>query len=240
MSRTLVLDRSSDTPGVALFDGAVPIFSQTWNGAPTRAPEWVADLAMALADRGIDLATVTRYVCGLGPGSFSGIRAALSALQGMALPGRTRLQGIASAAALAWAQATREGERVSVVGDARRDRLWCVTYRVFPAKGTIRLDDGSLPTQTARDFTLLPADELHTAIPPDATLVTTDWERLCGRLQTLPNPARLITHACFPTADALGALACGPEGETLALDEPSPIYLHPAVATPPPFPAAHP
>lgn len=153
--RCLVMDRSSAKPGLALFENSVLVRERTWDGEPTRAPEWMADVAQTLREENWSVAEIARFVCGLGPGSFSGIRACLSALHGMALPGNRPVVGIASAAALALGAAQGE-ERITVIGDARRNRLWCVTYRVNSESGCVRLDNACLPTHTSQDFTLVP------------------------------------------------------------------------------------
>ena len=229
MIRTLVMDRSSEDPGVAVFDGDQLLFDRQWDGNPTRAPAWMDDLAIVLREHQVSPASIDRFVCGIGPGSFSGIRACLSALQGMALPGSKPIFGIASAATLALQVAAQEGALVTVIGDARRNRLWCVTYRVFPKEGTLTLADGGIPKQTAEDFKLITTDELSGAIPEGATVVSSDWNRLEELLRKTVPAERLIDHPCFPKARDLGRLSCESKTE-LCLKEPLPIYLHPAVA----------
>jgi tRNA A37 threonylcarbamoyladenosine modification protein TsaB len=101
---TLVIDRSSAQPSFALFKGTDFICKHTWQGEPTRAPEWMADLRAKLMEHLVPLTSITSFVSGLGPGSFSGIRACLAAMNGMALPTKTPVYGVASAAALAYEQ----------------------------------------------------------------------------------------------------------------------------------------
>ena len=225
--RTLVIDRSSGQPGMAVFEDGVCVCGQAWATEPTRAPEWMAELAGTLEAGGFGVASFGRFVCGLGPGSFSGIRACLSALQGLALPDGRPVYGVASAAALALGQAEGE-EAVTVVGDARRSRLWSVTYRVDARAGRVRLADGRVPTHTAEDFALTPAEALAAAVPEGTRVVTSDWARLSATLEGLFAPGRLVRAAVFPKAEDVGRLAvCEPEACVL---EPLPLYLHPPVA----------
>ena len=147
--RTLVIDRSSGHPSMAVFEDNVCVCEKVWDGEPSRAPAWMAELADVIAAHGWNGASFDEFVCGLGPGSFSGIRACLAALQGLALPDGRPVYGIASAAAVALGQAEGE-ERVTVVGDARRNRLWCVTYEVQPAAAQVRMPGGGLPTYGGR------------------------------------------------------------------------------------------
>ena len=212
---------------MAVFENDTRVCGQVWNTEPTRAPEWVAELAQLLESRGLAVTSFDRFVCGLGPGSFSGIRAALSALQGMALAGGRPVYGVASAAALALGQA-RGSEHVTVIGDARRNRLWCVTYLVDAASGVVRLPDGHRPTHTAEDFLLVPSEDLAAAVPAGTRIVTSDWERLSTLLSDVFPAERLVSHAVYPLAEDVGRLAWA-EPDACVF-EPLPVYLHPAVA----------
>lgn len=225
----LVLDRSTRQPSLAVFEDSLLAFEHVWLGEPTRAPEWIADVEQMLSERSIRFDSLEGFVCGLGPGSFSGIRACLSALSGLALPNGDPVFGVASAAALALGQA-QAAERITVVGDARRNRLWCVTYQVDPGSGRVRLRDGKAPSHTAADFLLVPAAALAEAVPDGTRIVTSDWERLEPVLQASFDTDRLVPQAVFPKASDLGTLAL--RDAPYRVLEPMPIYLHPAVAVP--------
>lgn len=225
--RSLVIDRSSARPSMAVFEDSEQVCEKIWDGEPTRAPTWLTELARALADHGLGGASFDAFVCGLGPGSFSGIRACLSALQGLALPDGKPVYGVASAAALALGQAEGE-ERVTVVGDARRNRLWCVTYEVRPADAQVRMPGGGLPTHTAEDFQLVPSDALGRAVPDATRIVSADWERLESLLRATFAADRLVARAVYPAAADVGRLALAEP--SCRVREPLPIYLHPAVA----------
>jgi len=227
MMRYLVIDRSTSRPGMALFEGNGLAFEEVWDGEPARAPQWMAEVRDALTRHGVAPASLSAFVCGLGPGSFSGIRGCLAALHGLALPGGKPVYGVASAAAIAFAHANG-AETVTVVGDARRGRLWCVTYRVGPGDSVVRLYRGARPAHTADDFRLVPAEELASAVPAGTRVVSPDWLRLEAVLRASFDAGRLLQQAAYPSAAALGALALAdPEARVL---EPLPIYLHPAVA----------
>jgi tRNA threonylcarbamoyladenosine biosynthesis protein TsaB len=213
---------------MAVFDGGgALLFGRVWDGEPTRSPEWVAELAQGLAENGVSVDQLDGFVCGLGPGSFSGIRACLSALQGLALPGNKPVYGVASAAALALGLAER-AECVTVIGDARRSRIWSVTYRVDAASQRVRLYNGGAPTHTSDDFLLTPAEALSHAVPAGSLIASSDWERLSGLLGSTFAAERLVAHAVFPKASDIGRLALSEP--TARVLEPLPVYLHPAVA----------
>ena len=227
----LAIDRSAGRPGMAVFEDGRLVFAESADGEPSRAPEWIADLAETLKARDLPADAFDRFVCGLGPGSFSGIRACLSLLQGLALPGGKPVCGVASAAALALGQ-SEGGGRVTVIGDARRGRLWCVTYEAAAGDGaTLRLADGRLPTHTADDFQLIPVEKLAETVPDGTKIVSSDWERLKGLLSDTFVAERLVARAAFPRAEDVGRLAIAEP--SACVPEPLPIYLHPAVAVKP-------
>ncbi|MDD4101802.1 MAG: tRNA (adenosine(37)-N6)-threonylcarbamoyltransferase complex dimerization subunit type 1 TsaB [Kiritimatiellae bacterium] len=224
---TLVTDRSAGRSGLAVFKDGAAVCVKKWEAEPSRAPEWLAETGQALADAGIEMGDIGRFICGLGPGSFSGIRACLSALQGMALPGERPVCGLASAAALALGQA-QGAEAVTVVGDARRGRVWCVTYMVDRAAARVRMADGSLPGHTGDDFTLTTAGELAGAVPDGTRIVSPEWTRLGHVLAEAFPEERLVRQDVFPDVIDLGRLALSEPDACVR--EPMPIYLHPAVA----------
>lgn len=221
---TLVIDRSSAQPSFALFEDEELLYTHTWQGEPTRAPDWMAQMRELLLENKVSIASIDSFVCGLGPGSFSGIRSCLAAMNGMALPTKTPVYGVASAAALADEQ---PDERITVVGDARRNRIWCVTYCKTQPSKALTLLNGARPTHTADDFQLIEAEHLASVVPDDSRIISTDWSRLETLLTSRFAPSRLLQQPVHVSAEQIGKLALA-DPSALKL-EPTPIYLHPAV-----------
>jgi tRNA threonylcarbamoyl adenosine modification protein YeaZ len=95
-----------------------------------------APLAMiedALRAAGLDREEIECIAVGIGPGSYTGIRAAISLAQGWQLARRINIQGISSAEAIA-AQARAENltGRVNVIVDAQRDEFYLAPYELAP------------------------------------------------------------------------------------------------------------
>lgn len=222
--RVLLMDRSSSEPGLLVWEGETVLCRLLWNGLPMLAPAWMEEIRRALETSSVAVESIDRFVCGLGPGSFSGIRACLSALSGMALPGAKPVLGVASATAIA-ASVSRDG-LVSVVGDARRNRLWLVTYRLDGNRVT--LADGTAPSQTADDFRLVEPERLSEAVPDQARIVSPDWGRISACLESAFPQERFVRRPVLPDIDRMAEIV----RENLAdcRIEPLPIYLHPAVA----------
>lgn len=232
--RYLAIDRSTRFAGLAVYDDGRLVVEHVWPGEPARAPEWFADAAKLLADHDVPADSLEGFVCGLGPGSFSGIRACLAALSGLALPGAKPVYGVAGAAALALSQSSKGGA-VTVVGDARRNRLWIASYQAEPEGRRVSLLGGGAPSHTASDFQLVPAGDLARCVPDGTLVVSSDWDRLEAVLRGSFDASRLVPSAVFPSPSALGALALADLSACVL--EPVPIYLHPAVAAAPNGPA---
>lgn len=153
----------------------------------------------------LDLTDVDRIVVGLGPGSFAGVRSALSFATGYAVGKTCEVLGLPSPCAIA-----AEDGAFAVVGDARREKYWVA---LFAEKKLI-----------ANVFQVT-KDELYLRVPLSAKVVSPDDARIGEFLKEtfdsrylglrLPTDAGLKTYAeAHP--DSL-------------VKEPLPIYLNPAV-----------
>ncbi len=195
--RILAMDFSTSRRSVALCelrDGAAEVLqTYTFDGNS------IAPLALLRRLEGFDPAGVEGIAVGLGPGSYTGIRSALSVAQGFNLARGTLAVGVSScdAIALAAGHLGIKGE-LEVVIDAQRNEIYSARYELNG--GGIRL---------ARRLEIRGQPETGRVVGPDATR----W-----------NPNGVIVH---PSAFAIGKLAAGltfgpPEvWEPIYLREPS-------------------
>jgi tRNA threonylcarbamoyladenosine biosynthesis protein TsaB len=87
----------------------------------------------ALAGTKIEREQIDVLVVGLGPGSYTGIRAAISLAQGWQLARGVKLLGVNSAEAIAaQMRAEKTHGRVNVVIDAQRNEFYLAAYEVAP------------------------------------------------------------------------------------------------------------
>jgi tRNA threonylcarbamoyladenosine biosynthesis protein TsaB len=87
----------------------------------------------ALAEAKIEREQIEVIAVGLGPGSYTGIRAAISIAQGWQLANGVKLLGVSSAECLAaQARAEKIFGRVSVVIDAQRTEFYLATFEITP------------------------------------------------------------------------------------------------------------
>jgi tRNA threonylcarbamoyladenosine biosynthesis protein TsaB len=134
-----------------------------------------------------------------GPGRFTGLRTALAAARGMALPGKTPVVGVDSGAVMAW-QAMRDGAAgpVVVVGDARRSRIWLA-----------RFEDGPTGPRQQAAYACVQADGLASVLKPGDRLITADWPSLSKPLTAgaAASGALLDATRHTPLAGTVGLLA---------------------------------
>jgi tRNA threonylcarbamoyladenosine biosynthesis protein TsaB len=80
----LALDTSTSTASLALFDGAQVLSETTWLAGREHSTRLLIEVQLAFERIGRDPAQLTGLVVARGPGSFTGVRVALSVAKGIA------------------------------------------------------------------------------------------------------------------------------------------------------------
>jgi tRNA threonylcarbamoyl adenosine modification protein YeaZ len=129
--KILAVEFSSEQRSVAvLVDGKVHGEATEAGGRSTRA---FALIEIALAEAIVEREEIECVAIGIGPGSYTGIRAAIAIAQGWQLARPVKLLGISSAECLAAeAQAKRIFGKVNIVIDAQRNELYLARYEITP------------------------------------------------------------------------------------------------------------
>jgi tRNA threonylcarbamoyladenosine biosynthesis protein TsaB len=99
----LALDTSTSTASVALFDGQHVVSETTWLAGREHSTRLLVEIDVALERIGRTAPDLTGLVVARGPGSFTGVRVALSVAKGMAAGLGIPLWGVNSLDALALA-----------------------------------------------------------------------------------------------------------------------------------------
>ena len=173
---------------------------ETGAGGTTRA---FAMIQSALHEAQLEREQIEVLAVGLGPGSYTGIRVALSIAQGWQLAGGVKLLGISSVECVAaQAQAEKISGRVNVVIDAQRNEFYLAAYEIS-ADGWREIEPLRILTRAEVESR---AGAKEILIGPEVTR----W---------FPN-GRMV----FPRAAMLGQLALN-RNDFAAGDKLQPIYL---------------
>jgi N6-L-threonylcarbamoyladenine synthase/tRNA threonylcarbamoyladenosine biosynthesis protein TsaB len=205
------IELSSSRGSIALLDGGKIVFEKSWVEDFKNRQQ----LFDALAASGLAWEEIELFAVGRGPGAFSGLRISFSVANALAAPGGKPLYALNSGAALA---AQFNLPRLAVVGDARRKKVW---VGIFSG------------TSLEKEFRLLDTDELADFIPPDALVVSPDYDRLKDLLQKFTLPENPETF--FPTAGKLAEQVFTRLQEGLDSEPLEPLYMHPPVFVKPRF-----
>jgi tRNA threonylcarbamoyl adenosine modification protein YeaZ len=129
----LALEFSSPQRTVAVLrtDGPTVAAEVTETGG--RGTNAFRMIEQALAGTKIEREQIEAIAVGLGPGSYTGIRGAISIAQGWQLARDVKLLGVSSAEVIAaQARADKILGRVNVVIDAQRNEFYLATYEITP------------------------------------------------------------------------------------------------------------
>ena len=125
----LALEFSAAERSVALARDGQVLAEARETGA--RATNAFTLIEQVLAAAGVTRAEITTMAVGLGPGSYTGIRVAVSVAQGWQLARPVRLAGVDAVAALTTqAQAAGIFGRVNLVIDAQRGEFYLATWDI--------------------------------------------------------------------------------------------------------------
>lgn len=125
----LALEFSSEHRSVAVSRGDVVLGQTTQTGG--RGVTAFAMIESVLAETQIEREEIEAIAVGLGPGSYTGIRAAIALAQGWQLAREVKTIGVSSVEALALhAQSQKIFGRVAVVLNAQREEFYFAAYEI--------------------------------------------------------------------------------------------------------------
>lgn len=159
-------------------------------------------IEQVLAEAKMEREEIAVVAVGLGPGSYTGIRAAISIAQGWQLARGIKLLGIVSTEAIAArAQIEKIFGRVNVVIDAQRNEFYLAGYEISVGKiskaGPLQiLSAGEIQSRAAKEIFIGP--DIHRHFPGGRTI--------------------------FPTAAILAELAVA-KNNFVSADKLEPVYL---------------
>ncbi|MHB1307867.1 MAG: tRNA (adenosine(37)-N6)-threonylcarbamoyltransferase complex dimerization subunit type 1 TsaB [Limisphaerales bacterium] len=214
--KILALEFSTDQRSVAIAVGNRIVASVCESGG--RATHAFALVEKALNEAGLEREAIDGIAVGLGPGSYTGIRAAIAIAQGWQLARDVKLAGIDSLSCLAHGRQLG-GVRgaVGTIVDAQRNEFYLAGYELT-------------------DTDCRPSDELR-------IVSRAEIEQRLARSENLVGPDRTklvpVSAPDFPPASSLAALALARNHwvDGTALE---PVYLRPISFVKAPPPRFHP
>ncbi|HEX9437481.1 MAG TPA: tRNA (adenosine(37)-N6)-threonylcarbamoyltransferase complex dimerization subunit type 1 TsaB [Candidatus Limnocylindria bacterium] len=124
----LAIDTSTAHASVALYDGRTVLAEATWYAQRRHDDHLFPEIDRLLALGGVALADVTRVGVAIGPGSFTGVRVAIAAAQGIARASDAATVGVATIDVAAWPFASAR-LRVCALIPAGRGEHYSAMYR---------------------------------------------------------------------------------------------------------------
>lgn len=181
-------------------------------------------VAALMAEAGLAFSQLDGIACGIGPGSFAGVRIGVGYVKGLALALDRPVVGVTSLAMLALrAQREHGATQLLAAIDARMNEVYFCAYRATPEGGVIALGSpqvcapAQLPPQAAGDY----------------VAVGSGWGAYGETLRVAAGVApRVIDAAALPHAEDALRLAL-PEfigGRAVSGDALVPLYLRDKVA----------
>lgn len=219
----LALESSSLRGSIALFTGDRLADEETWDEKEVRRQHVFEALPRLLARTSLKPEDIDLFIAGRGPGSYSGLRVALTAAQALALPGRKPVFTVSSGEALALETSEREqASLVAVAGDARRETMWL---------GVFEMQNGEL--KTLKPWIVSAVCDVPRHLPAGCVVVSPDSSRLSAALAGLDvKHVRWIPEERYPGAAFVGKCGLAKLSRGLPSEPLTPIYMHPAVAKP--------
>lgn len=123
----LGVDTSSDAAAVGLVADGVLLCEYTVNNGKNHSIKVLPMIEAVLLQAGISFADIDVYACGVGPGSFTGVRIGVATAKGFAQSWNKPVVSMSSLRILAENVCGYKGLRVSLIY-ARADELFCGAY----------------------------------------------------------------------------------------------------------------
>ncbi|MDP3274176.1 MAG: tRNA (adenosine(37)-N6)-threonylcarbamoyltransferase complex dimerization subunit type 1 TsaB [Deltaproteobacteria bacterium] len=126
--RVLAIDSATSTASLALLQDELLLGCSMVLSPKGHTVSLVGDVERLLSSVGISLADVDAFAVGLGPGSFTGVRAGLAVAKGLALGTGKPLYGVGSLDALAQGMVGCSGI-IAAITDGRREEVFASVFR---------------------------------------------------------------------------------------------------------------
>src|SRR5207245_3911031 len=128
MSALLALDTSTEWASVAIFDGAAVLAEETWHAQRRHAEDLFPTIERLLGLSRVQIGALDKIAVATGPGSFTGLRVAIAAAQGLARGSGAALVGVSTLDVLAYPHASSK-QRTCPLLPAGRGEYYAAFYQ---------------------------------------------------------------------------------------------------------------
>ncbi|MDR1989312.1 MAG: tRNA (adenosine(37)-N6)-threonylcarbamoyltransferase complex dimerization subunit type 1 TsaB [Acidobacteriaceae bacterium] len=144
--RVLALDTTTRDGSVGIVDDGRVLALRSGPSSRSHAERLPGDLMDVLADAGMTPRDIDLFSVASGPGSFTGVRIGLAAIQGMAMVTGKKVVAVSALDALAMAAAERltAPARVAAWMDALRQEVFSAVYDICPPMDWTNVDVAAL------------------------------------------------------------------------------------------------
>jgi tRNA threonylcarbamoyladenosine biosynthesis protein TsaB len=213
----LAVDTSTQTLGLALYDGSRVLTESLWQSRARHTVELAPAIDRMLKQNSITPADLTGLAVAIGPGSFTSLRVGLSLVKGMALALKIPVAGIPSLDVLAANQPPSELPMVGVL-PAGRTRLAVCWYNHTENGWKFT---GEMKVQTAQEL----CDQIHQPSIICGEMTAEERQILSRKWKNihLASPAQCSRRPAILAELGWKRLEFGQSDDPVTL---APIYLH--------------
>jgi len=219
----LAVDTSTQTMGLALYDGTQAIAESFWHTKTHHTVELAPAVQDMLTKCGVPTSNLGAVACALGPGSFTSLRIGLAFAKGLAFSLNIPILGIPTFDFLVAAQPPLEIPLIAVL-PAGRGRLANGWFRNVDDRWQL---DGEISIMTAEELSASITQKTYICGEFDAEERQTLSRKYKNAI--LASPAQCVRHPSVMAELAWNRWQAGESDEPISL---SPIYLHIAEAIP--------
>jgi tRNA threonylcarbamoyladenosine biosynthesis protein TsaB len=213
----LAVDSSTQTLGLALYDGSRILAESIWQSRARHTVELAPAIDRMLKQCNVSPTDLTRLAVAIGPGSFTSLRVGLALIKGMALALKIPVAGIPTLDVLAMAQHPSELPMAAVL-PAGRTRLAVCWYRY---DGELWKFTGDMKVMTAQEL----SDQIHQPSLICGEITAEERQILARKWKNvqLVSPALGTRRPGMLAELGWNKLEAGMDDNPVTL---SPIYLH--------------
>ncbi|HDQ03534.1 MAG TPA: tRNA (adenosine(37)-N6)-threonylcarbamoyltransferase complex dimerization subunit type 1 TsaB [Deltaproteobacteria bacterium] len=221
---TLAFDTSAKTAAVALLKNKEIIYDKIIRTQMTHSEVILPQINEAMEKSGVNISEVDLFACSLGPGSFTGLRVAVSTLKGMILALSKPAVGVSSLAALALNIINTDKLICSVI-DAGRGQVYTSLFNY---------DDAGILQQITPEQAVWPQNVLSKNVNGDVVCVGDGALKYENIIKGTNKSEVIIAQNNIIKASSIGILGLEKcrRNELLNPDNCVPVYLRIADAKP--------